>query len=117
MNKPEVKLKPLENVVVNLKTQEQFNELMRVYELAGLKWISGNCPTFDFKRWEKWKEDTCITAGEIPPFKNGFFAYEKKKKYKEKQSEIIFSDEYYKIQGKTPEEREKIKNYFKSRKK
>ncbi len=58
--KPDVKLK--EEVVVNTKTLEELNTLMKIYELAGYKWSLGNSAIDNLseRRWARYKEETCI---------------------------------------------------------
>jgi len=54
-----MKLKELPNTVVNTKTQEEYDELMRIYEEAGWEWIGGGKPT-KYNDWNVYREETCI---------------------------------------------------------
>lgn len=55
-------MKELENTVVHLPTQEEFNEYMKMCEKEGWEWMSNESP-FDCKgkEWKKYREGTCAT--------------------------------------------------------
>lgn len=40
-----IRLVPLENTVVNTRTQEEHTILLRVYEFCGWRWLMGDLPT------------------------------------------------------------------------
>ena len=54
-------MKELENTVVHLPTQEEFNEYMEMCEKAGWKW-RGDFAPFNFmgEEWEFYRKDTCV---------------------------------------------------------
>ena len=60
-----MKLKEILNTVINVKTQKECDELMRIYEEAGWKWSFGKKPT-NTNFWNVCKNKTCIKA------RNGF---------------------------------------------
>ena len=83
-------LKELPNTVVHLLTQEEYDELMQIYEDAGWRWINGYKPT-GFNGWCLHKENTCIRA--YDKFAKCDIGY-----YKRKGVDIITLDEFKKKQ-------------------
>lgn len=61
--KPIVEFNNLD-VVVNTKTLEELNTLMKIYELAGYKWSLGNSAIDNLseRRWARYKDELCINA-------------------------------------------------------
>ena len=60
--KPTINLTPLEKTTINTKTREEYDELMRVYEIGNWKWDDKYLAT-NLDCWEKHKEETCLGAG------------------------------------------------------
>jgi len=51
----------IKDIIIHTKTQEQFNELMRLLEDAGYKWRSGQLPTLYLIYWNYNKGSTCVS--------------------------------------------------------
>jgi len=87
--KPQVELNKLENTVVNAKTIEEFDNLMKISELVGWKWESGYSPrqgNLVSERWEAYKERICVCIS------NGELSYGPKNTYKKTLSFQQFCD-------------------------
>ncbi len=111
LEKPKIKLNPLEKTAVNTQTQKEYNELMQVYEIGGWKWRTGYLPT-ELELWKTYKEKTCIGGG-IGTFANkGRFGYCDEEFYKKESWKILSSKEFYKKQKITPEMIKEINKYF-----
>lgn len=54
-----MKLRPLENTVVHLKTQAEYDEYMQMCEDAGWMWYEGVKPK-SINHWNDTKENTCV---------------------------------------------------------
>ena len=52
-------MKELTKTVVNLKTQEEYDEYMQMCEDAGWVWRSGDKPK-SFNKWPDYEEETCV---------------------------------------------------------
>lgn len=114
--KPILKLTPLIQTVVYTPTKKSFNELMRVYEIGGWIWISGNLPT-QSNVWRIYKKETCVDAGiNFHELINRKFGYANREFYQEKNSNIISTQEFYKIENISLEIRKEINNYFEENK-
>lgn len=57
-----MKLKPLPNTVVHVPTEEEYEELMSMYEDAGWRWSSGTAPMLDLSMWLSQGVNTHIRA-------------------------------------------------------
>jgi hypothetical protein len=74
MKTPNINLKPQAYTGVLVETREKYDELMRVYECAGWKWLGGDLPTGK-NYWEFFEERTCVGAGCIEKFISGELKY------------------------------------------
>jgi hypothetical protein len=98
MHKPEIKLKnyELENVVVNAKTLDEFQDLMKVCEVAGFKWSSKTPALAGVDYWNSYKEDTCVNILTDYPL-----IYYASKYFYENNSDplkkVISMEQFYKI--------------------
>ena len=111
LEKPIINLSPLEKTAVKTPTQKEYNELMKVYEMGGWKWCTGYLPT-ELNRWESYKEKMCI-SGETKSFdKNEQFGYCSEEFYKSEKYTIISTSDFYKKQGITKKDLNKINKYF-----
>ena len=107
MRKPEIKLNPLEKIVVNPSTEEEHNELMRVYECGG--WgaeLMGLLATYTCG-WKNYGEKTCSKAQD--KFSSDSIDWFSSQNYK-----IISPQEFYDKQKITQEQIKEINKYFKS---
>jgi len=86
-----VKLKELRKTVVNIKTQEEYNELMKIYEDAGWMWDGDNEPTTS-DIWDEYRERTCVEAENL-------FVYGYTDSWKRGGYKIISFQEFLEIQG------------------
>jgi hypothetical protein len=88
IQKPNIKLTPLEKTVVNTPTRQDYTTLMRVYECGGWKWEDEESPTFSAVPWN-FSETMCIRAEDKPRygFKDEYEGYN-----------IILPEEFYEIQ-------------------
>ena len=73
-------LKELEKTVVNLRTQEEFNEYMQMCEDAGWLRVSNKKPTEAKVFWNDYKENTCVEV--MDRFRYGSKAYFESEGYK-----------------------------------
>lgn len=90
--KPILNLKEIKNTAVNISTQEQYDELMRVYECGGWKWMdTPDRPTLIKTAWEYRKEQTCVRA-------ESQFRMHKKEWYINLRWNIITPQEFYDAQ-------------------
>ncbi len=103
--KPILKLTPLEKTAVHSQTQEECDELMRVYEIGGWKWADGGLPTKN----SSWIEEICFDAKEN-------FTYSDKDFYLKSNYKVISTQEFYNIQKITPERIKEMNKYFEKRK-
>ena len=74
-------MKEQKNTVVNLKTQEEYNEYMKMCEKEGWKWAEGQRP-MGFNGWTKYKEETCIKIRD-------YFSYRSLEKSKLENEKVI----------------------------
>ena len=101
--KPKLVLTPQLHKLVYLPTQNDYWDLMKIYECGGWKWITGVYPTH-YNNWISLGEETCISIGDNftskrrAPFQPG--------------TEQITPQKFYDIQGITPEMLKKVKDYF-----
>ena len=86
------KLKEKEEVVIHIKTQEQFKRVMEIFGKKGWKWLSGNLPTYNETIWNDYEENTCIRYEK-------WFRCCNLKYYKEKGYKIISFEEFLKREG------------------
>ncbi len=103
--KPVLRLKPIEKTVVHTSTEEDYWDLMQVYECEGWKWSSGSLPT-QSSVWNTNKEETCIAAGVNYPngiYDKGRFGFTNRKFYMRKNWKIISTQDFYDTQKITSE--------------
>ena len=116
MKRPKIKLSALEKTVISTPTQESFNQLLRVFEVGGWKWRGGESPTkgINYSLWLMYNEDTCLAAGEdsVCHTKGGIFGFGHKRFYTEIGWKFIRDQEFYKKQGTTSEQLDKVNRYF-----
>lgn len=87
-----MKLKELENTVVNTKTQEEFDELMGIYEKAGWVWMDGREPTKCIEHYTTHKEKTCVDG-------KNYFTYDDVDWHKMADYKIISLSKFKQLQG------------------
>ena len=113
--KPKLDLTPIEKTVVNTPTQEDYWDLMRVYELTGWKWGAGGLPT-QKSFWDDYKENTCIEAGVDYPsgvYNEGKFGYFGTAFYQDLPGwNVITTQEFYQRQNITPEMLNEVNVWF-----
>lgn len=114
--KPIINLTPIKKTTINPKTQEEYDELMRVYELGNWIWNNRSLAT-KLGCWKKYKEETCIGAGIDYSTKNKkIFGFCDKDFYLMVNWNIISTEEFYNMQKITPEMIKEINIYFEVRK-
>lgn len=106
--KPRITLKSLKKTAVNTPTQEDYWNLMGIYECGGRKWYSGHLPTQN-NYWGAYGEKTCISV-------KSRFGYSREGDYRRAGCKIISTQEFYDIQKITPDMLREIKNYFETKK-
>lgn len=106
IDKPDVNLKSIENSVVNVKSQEEYDLLMKFYELNGWNFVGGALPTEEDFYYEH-EEDTCIEI------KNEF-RYDDCGVFLETQKvqEALSVDEFYGLHDIDDEKKEDVRIYF-----
>jgi len=115
--KPKLNLIPLERTAVNVPTEKDSWELMRVYERGGWKWREGNLPT-QFNFWIKHKKRTCVATGVDyltgGVFNEGKFGSSSKNFYLGEDWQVIKKQEFYDKQEPkiTPEIIKEINEWF-----
>ncbi len=115
--KPKFDLIPIERTAVNISTQEDYWDLMRIYECGGWKWGSGEFPTRR-NNWESAKKELrkeiCIEAGvhynDGRVYNEGQFGMADKRFYQEKNWNIISIQKFYEIQKISPEMMKEVDN-------
>jgi len=78
--------------VINVKTKEEYNKLMEIFEKKGWRWYSWALPTQDRDTWDIYKNNTCITYEDK-------FTYESIDYFKEEWYNIISFEEFLKQEG------------------
>ena len=111
-----LELTPLKKTAVNTQTQEEYNELLRVYEIGGWRGGGGALPTSCLGHWQKYKKVTCFIAGVDRLERKVKFGYGDKSFYLKKNWDVISEREFCKTQKITPEILKKINEYFGERK-
>jgi len=110
--KPIIKLEPIENTVVNTRTQDDYWTLMRVYECGGFRWMDNGTP-FHKNKWPDHNEKTCISAGASTLGKtDSRFGYERESYCRDIGWNIISPSEFYKNQKVTKKMINEINKYF-----
>jgi hypothetical protein len=94
-----LKLKEMHGVGVKLTTQQEADDLMKVYESAGWVWRAGQKPT-KYVFWDKYKVNTYVDATNFFVFGNTDIGSET----------IISMSEFFERQGITPAEVREIIN-------
>ena len=59
IDKPQIKLNPLEKTAIKVPTEKIAKELMRIFEIGGLNWRNGKVPD-GIGFWKTYKEDSCV---------------------------------------------------------
>lgn len=97
-----MKLRPLPNTVVHLKTQAEYDEYMQMCEDAGWRWGTSKLPK-ELNMWYCNNQNTCVTVSENLEFsKIGFFC--------DRGDTILTLPELKaKLAGKEPKKQEKKK--------
>jgi hypothetical protein len=108
MEKPKIKLNLLEKTVVETPTQESFNRVLRICELADRGWFSlgGPLATEGYFRWSKYEQNTCLCI-------DNKIGFADKKTYIKAFGKTISEEDFYNINGIIPEQREQSERYFK----
>ena len=112
--KPKLALTPLEKTAVHTPTQEDYDILMRTYELGGWEWRGGESLTQD-NFWIDHKEKTCIAAGVYYPsgvYDEGKFGYDGRELYLGEGWNVISTQQFYETQKITPERLREINEWF-----
>ena len=98
---PKINLTPLERTAVKTPTKEDYDLLMKVYQVGGWRFFeSENLPT-ERDYWNKYKDKTCVEAGLTSVDgirKIGCFGYSNEENYKKIKKSIIFPKTFYKKQ-------------------
>jgi len=117
LEKPEITLNHLEKTAIEIQTQKDFNKLMQVFELAGLKWRSGDLPTSRLSLWKEWyKSDTCVAVALLKGNKeNKGIEYGHEQTFIDQKYTRISLNKFYEVQNITPEKLEGIDAYFKKK--
>lgn len=110
--KPILELKPIEKTAVNTPTQEEYWDMMRVYECGDWKWASGTLPT-EKNDLKKDLTKICVDAG-IDSVTGNLkrFGYAFKIDYLRICYNIISPREFYYEQGITPKMLKEINDWF-----
>ena len=119
MEKPTIKLTPLEKTVVNTPTQHDFDTLMRVYECGGWKWDGDMLPTevtLPHVETIGVGLQTCLTTGTYNGKSEGKFAWCKFNEARQDNKRIILPEEFYEIQRVTLRQVIEVNRYFDMRK-
>lgn len=98
---------PLKKTAVNTRTPDNYDELMRVYELGNWRWYSGDLPTESYSYW-RYKEQTGILAQNEFVFNSRNFLLMARHK-------VISLPEFYEIQKITPSMLKEINEYFENK--
>ncbi|MDP3966070.1 MAG: hypothetical protein Q8Q04_00890 [archaeon] len=85
---------PLDKVLINPRTQKEYDTLMQVYERAGWRWGLDNLKPTDSDVWRIYKRKTCIDAG-YSPFEGGGFFLSTDLDRAEKSSTILSPWDFY----------------------
>lgn len=114
--KPTIKLTSLENTVVYIPTQEDYNQLMKVYECGGWLWYDGKLPT-EINLWEEFRhEGTCVDAGiygiDEDKKVEGKFGGKHIDFFERFNRKQIYPEDFYKIQGITSDMIDEICEWF-----
>ena len=102
--KPKLNLTPLELTAVHTPSQNEYDDLIQVYECGGWKSNSGNLPT-SINYWMHEKEETCVRAKEI-------FAFWDIESYQKDGWDVISPQEFYNEQGINQEQIQEINKWF-----
>jgi len=110
MKKPTIKLNPLKKTAVSAETQENYNELMRVFESGGDHFgNSRDLPTKNYHRWGDRKEETWVGI------RNNQIGYANEKFYRDANFKMLKYEDFYAQQpALTTEKRAEINAYFES---
>ena len=114
--KPKLDLTPIEKTTVYTPTQEDYWDLMRVYECGGWKWSVGRSLPTQKNFWSEYKEKTCIGAG-VGYFKGGVynegrFMYGDREFFLEEGWDVLSSQEFYDKQRSISEMLQEINEWF-----
>jgi len=93
---PVLKLTPMKKRAVSTPTQESYDELLRVYECGGWKWIDGDLPT-GYNNWQIVQEKTCLDAG-VNYSDEKRFGYGDKEWFEANDCEVISTSDFYNAQ-------------------
>lgn len=79
----------MDKVVIQCKTKEEFEFLMKLYKKRGWKWYGGDDPTENIDFWERNKENTCVEFSDD-------FTYSSREYFKRQGFKIFELDEILK---------------------
>jgi len=86
-----INLMPLEKIAVRTPTKEDYDLLMKVYQVGGWRFFeSENLPT-ERDYWNKYKEKTCVEV-------KSNFGYSNEESYKKIHKRVIAPKTFYKKQ-------------------
>lgn len=117
MEKPTIKLTPLEKTVVSTPTLQDFDILMRVYECGDTirLWDSRLLPT-QGKFFQTYKSETCVCETFFSSFKSSSLSYASKEHFLDAGTRIILPEEFYEVQKVTLRQIIEVNRYFDTRK-
>ncbi len=111
--KPKLNLTSLRRTVVQVPTQKEYWDVMRVYECGGWKWSRGDLPTEEGNRWYQYKKETCVGAGiEFLYKKEKRFGYDCNEFYIGENQKVLSISEFYDKQTITPGMLKEINRWF-----
>lgn len=108
--KPVLNLIPLWEGVVRPQTQDEYDQLMKIYESGGVKWTMTRKKPTEINLWPKLKGDTCITANF--PSEDKDFTYGRKRFFECENKKILSVNEYIIFQKILPDKIKSINRWF-----
>ncbi len=117
--RPRLVLELLERTAVPVPTQEEYDQLMQIYEAGGLKWSTGHLPT-ELDIWSLIGKGICIDAGvdyyKNGTYNNGEFGWSNKEFYQSRGWRILSLKEFLDVEGITPKILKKLNKWFEKNK-
>jgi|APSaa5957512576_1039674.scaffolds.fasta_scaffold30024_1 hypothetical protein len=119
MEKPIIKLNPLEKTAIHVATEKSFKELMNVFESGEWAWRGGETPRSKANQssrnpWDINGENTCVDAGfDYKLGVKGEFGFGNKNLYLKEGWKVILKEEFYETQPDvTPKKITEINSYY-----
>lgn len=111
---PKVYLHEMDNTFILVNSKKDMKELMRVFELSGMKMKGPNkSPLESVDSWDNYKENTCVSAyiaQRLGSSGIGIDPLESIERWRD--TEVISQKEYYQLQGMISGKLREINNYF-----